>query len=89
MPCPCGNIAQPITSSNIYVEENISQEGYYGQTLEMLLSLQEKLICLNRQSYSENNALYLSYVKEMIEQNQPYKYDILNFYLSVIYEECN
>jgi len=89
MPCPCGNVAQPITSSNIVIEENIIQEGYYGQSLEMLLSLQDKLICLNRKNYSENNALYLNYVTEMLEQNQPYKYDILNFYLSVIYEECN
>lgn len=87
MPCPCGAVqTNPVF---IIAEENNVEEGYYGQTLEMLLVLQDRILCLNKYSSSEQRDLYLNYVREMINENKVYKYNIINFYNSIIYEQCD
>lgn len=87
MPCPCGNVQQPVS---LFVPETVNVvEGNYGQTIEMLWVLRDKIICLNQHSSSETRDLYFSYVQEMLGENAPYKYNISDFYYSIIYEECN
>ena len=87
MPCPCGNVQKPNT--NIVINENVVVEGSYGQTIEILLALRDKILCLNRNSSSEQRELYLQYIQEMLGENSPYKYNIMDFYYSIIYEQCD
>lgn len=88
MPCPCTSVQT--NNYNFNVQENVEiEEGYYGQTLEMLLVLREKILCLNKYSQSEERDLFLNYIQEMINENKTYKYNITNFYNSIIYEECD
>lgn len=88
MPCPCTSVQT--NNYNFNVQEHIGiEEGYYGQTLEMLLVLREKILCLNKYSQSEERDLFLNYIQEMIDENKTYKYNIINFYNLTIYEECD
>ena len=91
MPCPCQNTPQPVT--NISVNNFNIVDGCFGQTLEMLLVLRDKVACFIRNNtYPNTNEgeakTYIIYIEEMINNNQVYKYDVLGYYNNIINEQC-